>query len=494
MKRGCKAALWLAAACALSAGATEPQRHQREGVLGTSFEMIVVDAAESQVEPAVTAALAEINRLELVLSTWREDSELARFNRAATPVQVSAELREVLSRCEQWREQTRGTFSCRLGSLLQVWKQAAGSGAGVAPDRVTLRKTARQLASIEFDPAAAQLPVVAELQWQVDGLAKGYIIDRALQAARQAAPQAIGIKLDIGGDAVYWGVPAAGQAWKVAIADPQATRDNAGFLATLNLHSQAIASSGHRERGFRIGRRHYSHILDASEGWPAEYAPSATVVAGDAATADALATALSVMPISEGMALVEKLPGVEALVMGDRGVPFASSGWHALLADDVHATPAAASPPCWQLDYEIPSQVDERYRKPYLAIWISRASGEPVRQLLVLGDRSRWLRELPQWWRRYGRDDEAAVHGIARPTRQPGHYSLSWDGRDDAGRMSPAGDYVLHVEAAREHGGHEWVGLPFTSDGKGLVHERQGSGEIGRIVMRPVAATHRDTQ
>ena len=138
--------------------------------------------------------------------------------------------------------------------------------------------------------------------------------------------------------------------------------------------------------------------------------------------------------------------------------------------------------------------MDERYRKPYLAIWISRASGEPVRQLLVLGDRSRWLRELPQWWRRYGRDDEAAVHGIARPTRQPGHYSLSWDGRDDAGRMSPAGDYVLHVEAAREHGGHEWVGLPFTSDGKGLVHERQGSGEIGRIVMRPVAATHRDTQ
>ena len=60
MKRGCKAALWLAAACALSAGATEPQRHQREGVLGTSFEMIVVDAAESQVEPAVTAALAAV--------------------------------------------------------------------------------------------------------------------------------------------------------------------------------------------------------------------------------------------------------------------------------------------------------------------------------------------------------------------------------------------------------------------------------------------------
>ena len=491
MKRGCKAALWLAAACALSAGATEPQRHQREGVLGTSFEMIVVDIDESQVEPAVMAALGEIARLEAVLSTWRDDSELSRFNHVVAPAGVSKDLREVLSRCEQWREKTRGTFSCRLGSLVQVWQAAAASGVQSAPDRVALRKAARQLAGIEFDPAAAQLQVSPDLQWQVDGLAKGYIIDRALAAARKAAPNATGIKLDVGGDAIYWGVPGAGEPWKVSIADPNATRDNAGFIATLKLHSQAIASSGHGERGYRIGRRHYSHILDASEGWPAEYAPSATVVAADAVTADALATALSVMPISEGMALVETLPGVEALIVGDRGVPFASSGWHALLADDVHAKPDAGLAPRWQLDYEIPVQADERYRKPYLAIWISTAAGEPVRQLLVLGDRSRWLRELPQWWRRYGRDDEAAAHGIARPTRQPGHYTLSWDGRDDAGRMSPTGSYVLQVETAREHGGHELVSLPFNLDGEGMVREAKAGGEIGRIVLHPAGPAKR---
>ncbi|MEP6906827.1 MAG: DUF2271 domain-containing protein [Pseudoxanthomonas sp.] len=485
MKRGCKAALWLLAACASSACATEPQRHQRENVLGTSFEMIVVDADASRAGLAVIAALDEIERLEALLSTWDDDSELSRFNRAAAPLAGSDELREVLSRCEQWREQTHGIFSCRLGSVAQIWREAETSGVGVAPDRVGLRKRARALAGIEFDAAAAQLQVAPGLQWQVDGLAKGYIIDHALRAARQAAPQATGIKLDIGGDALYWGVPAAGQSWKVALADPRATRDNAGFLATLNLHSQAIASSGHRERGFRIGRRHYSHLLDASEGWPAEYAPSATVVANDAATADALATALSVMPISEGLALVETLSGVEALIVGDRGVPFASTGWHALLADDTHAETSTGSRTQWGLDYEIPLQTGERYRQPYLAIWISSAAGEPVRQLLVLGDRSRWLRELPQWWRRYGRDDEAAVHGIARPTRQPGHYTLAWDGRDDAGRMSAAGRYVLQVEAAREHGGHELVSLPFTLDGQRMVREPQPRGEIGRIVLSP---------
>lgn len=484
MKRGFQAALWWLAVCALSAGATTPQRHQREGVLGTSFEMIVVDDDAPRVQPAVAAALGEITRLEAVLSTWKEDSELSRFNRAQNAATVSDDLREVLSRCEQWRDKTQGAFSCRLGGLLQTWQKAAESGAGVAPDRVTLRKTARRLAAIEFDPAAAQLPVAPELQRQVDGLAKGYVIDRALAAARQADPQATGIKLDIGGDAVYWGVPAPGKSWQVAITDPRATRDNDGLLATLDLRSQAIASSGHRERGFRIGRRQYSHILDASEGWPAEYAPSATVVAPDAATADALATALSVMPISQGLALVESLPQVEALIVGDRGVPFASSGWHALLADDAHAASSGPSQSHWKLEYEIPVQPGERYRQPYLAIWISNASGEPVRQLLVLGDRSRWLRELPQWWRRYGRDDEAAVHGIARPTRQPGHYTLAWDGRDDAGRAVANGRYVLQVEAAREHGGHELLALPFDLKGGSVAHERQGNNEIGRLVLR----------
>lgn len=484
MKRGCQAALWWLAVCALSAGATTPQRHQREGVLGTSFEMIVVDADASRAEPAVAAALHEVSRLEAVLSTWKEDSELSRFNRAQDSVPVSDELRDVLSRCEQWRSKTQGAFSCRLGSVLETWQKAAESGAGTAPDRVALRKTARRLAAIEFDSTAALLPVAPELQWQVDGLAKGYVIDRALAAARRAAPDAIGIKLDIGGDAVYWGVPAPGKSWQVAIADPQATRDNGGFLATLALRSQAIASSGHRERGFRIGRRQYSHILDASEGWPAEYAPSATVVAPDATTADALATALSVMPISQSLALVESLPQVEALIVGDRGVPFASSGWHALLADDVHAVSPAGTQSQWKLEYEIPVQPGERYRQPYLAIWISDTAGEPVRQLLVLGDRSRWLRELPQWWRRYGRDDEAAVHGIARPTRQPGHYTLGWDGRDDAGRAVADGQYVLQVEAAREHGGHELLALPFDLKGASVAHERQGSNEIGRLVFR----------
>lgn len=482
MKCGWLAALWLAATCAPVAQAADVQRYQRENVLGTSFEMSVVGASKDASAAALTAALAEVERLDAVFNTWGRESELSRLN-ASVEAAPSPDLRALLEQCEYWREHSDGAFSCRLGSVIEQWKTAAAASSATAlPNRVEMRRLARGIAQFEPDLQAASVERPEGLLWQVDGIAKGYILDRALQRARAAAPHAQGIKLDIGGDAVYWGTAEHAQPWRVAVADPLAPRDNGMPLASLSLQSKAIASSGHRSRGYRIGRRQFSHIIDPSDGWPVQYPPSATVVADDAATADALATALSVMPIREGIAWVERLPGVEALIVSERGVPFASSGWPALLAPESVSEPAWATP--LVIDYEIPVQASERYRRPYLALWIATPDGSPVRQLLVLGDRSRYLRELPQWWRHYGRDDEAAVHGIARPTRLPGHYSLVWDGRDDLGRPRAPGEYRIEVEAAREHGGRQRLSIPFTNGSDGATHAPRAGDEIGRIDAR----------
>ncbi len=473
------AALGLALALGEALAAAPLQQFQHEQVLGTSLRMSVAGATPAQAEAAHAAAMAEIGRLEALFSTWRADSELSRLNQSASAMPVSPDLRRLLGLCEHWREASEGVFSCRLGGPLQAWRQAAASG--VLPDRVQLRRQARALAQLEPDVTAATLAPMPGLQWQVDGVAKGHVLDLALRRARDAAPQALGIALDIGGDAVYWGAPEPGQDWRVGVADPLAPIDNASPRAFLQLHSQAIASSGHHSRGFQVGRRQFSHLLDPMEGWPVAYPPSATVVAPDAATADALATALSVMPIRDGLAWVERLPGVEALVVSDRGVSFASSGWHHLLAAEAGVAAQPAWPRPLVIDYEIPLQDVARYRPPYLALWIARPDGSPVRQLLVLGDRSRYLQELPQWWRLYGRDDEAAVHGIARPTRQPGHYSVAWDGRDDQGRPCPPGEYRIELEAAREHGGRQRLSLAVHAPDGQARHLPRAGDEIGAL-------------
>ncbi|MGB3393180.1 MAG: DUF2271 domain-containing protein [Stenotrophomonas sp.] len=455
------------------------QSFQHEQVLGTSLRMQVAGTTPAAAEAAHAAALAEIARLDALLSTWRDDSELSRLNRAQAAMPVSPELRQVLAQCEHWRQASEGAFSCRLGGPLQTWRKAAADA--LLPDRVQLRQQARALAQLEPALDAPALAPLPGLHWQVDGIAKGYILDRALQQARAAAPEAQGIALDIGGDAVYWGEPEPGQGWRVGVADPLAPADNAAPRALLQLHSQAVASSGHRSRGFTVGRRRFSHILDPMEGWPLSFPPSATVVAPDATTADALATALSVMSIRDGLAWVEQLPGVEALVVGDRGVSFASSGWHRLLVAETGTPTHPAWPQPLVIDYEIPLQEAARYRAPYLALWIAKPDGSPVRQLLVLGDRSRYLQALPQWWRLYGRDDEAAVHGIARPTRQPGHYTVQWDGLDDAGRPCPPGEYRIELEAAREHGGRQWLGLPVRAPDGDVHHRPRPGDEIGAL-------------
>ncbi len=352
-------ALWSALALLASAfaAAAEPQRvHHRENVLGTSFEMVVVGIDEREQEAVVNATLGEIQRLEKVLSGWQPESELSRVNGAESPVDLSGELAEVLSLCEDWRHRTSSAFSCRLGGLIRQWR--ALDGATELPDRTALRKTARALERLDVVVQRKSFVRPPQLRWDVDGIAKGYVLDKALAVARLRAPRASGIRIDIGGDAVYSGRGPQGKPWHVAVADPRGPRDNTGFLATLELSDAAgIASSGHRSRGVRVANRHFTHILDPLEGWPADYAPAATVVAKDAATADALATALSVLPIRKGLDLIERTPGAQALLVSETGKTFASSGWYGhLVPEDRHDPPWA---PGFEfvVDYEILSAI-----------------------------------------------------------------------------------------------------------------------------------------
>ncbi|MBK0010880.1 DUF2271 domain-containing protein [Stenotrophomonas sp. S41] len=468
--------------CGLHAGSASAAELHRDDVLGTSLDLRI-DGPAAQAAAAQQAALAEIERLDAVLSRWRADSELSRFNASTGPQQLTGDLRAVLRLCEEWRVRTEGLFSCRLGALAQRWRQAQESG--VLPTREELRGLASAAASAEVildDRAPVTRPQA--VVFDVDALAKGYIIDHAMAAARAAAPAATAIALDIGGDARYWQASGAGQPWPVGVADARAPRDNRPALATVALRSRAIAASGHATRGYTVGRRQYSHILDPWSGWPMQFAPSATVVAPDASSADALATALSVMPIRSGLELADAMADVAALILSDTGTAFASQRWPALLA----ATDGAATAPeQLVIDYQVPNLASERYHAPYLAMWIAREDGSPVRQLLVLGGRSRYLQDLPQWWRRYGRDDLPAIQGIARPTRMPGRYSVAWDGRDDRGQALPPGAYRVQIEAARQGGGHEFLSVPIdTGQGGGLPAKAQGSSEIGSLqVSRP---------
>jgi thiamine biosynthesis lipoprotein len=163
------------------------------------------------------------------------------------------------------------------------------------------------------------------------GIAKGHALDQA--AARLRAAGIDRFLLSAGGQVLAGGrlEGAAERAWRIGIRDPRA--GPLDYFARVDIADTCVSTSGDYERFFVSGGVRYHHILDPRTGRPSRGVRSATVVTADATLADALSTALAIMPVRQGLKLVESLPGVEALIVDDRGRVHMSGGFRPLLRE-----------------------------------------------------------------------------------------------------------------------------------------------------------------
>ncbi|MEM9172381.1 MAG: DUF2271 domain-containing protein [Pseudomonadota bacterium] len=451
--------------------ATAQSQHY-ENVLGTSMDITVISGDAAARERGFAAALTEVERLEQVFSSYRDDSELSILNRDRSTTALSNDLATVISACIDWEARTDGAFSCKMGSIRKRWQQAVADQE--VPNRREVRAIARQLKLIDLPrPGAGAYTLPDTVMLDVGGIAKGYIIDRVADAIADVVPGATGIKVDIGGDALYRGRNSDSAPWQVGVTSEHA--DGEATHGVVALSNRGIAASAHQSRARQIGRKQFSHIVATRDGWPVAKPTASYVIADSAMAADVVATmAASVLP-SDAMKWIESQDAIDALLVMPSGRQLASVGWRA--SEIVESSPLAAN---MMITYEIPKQDVGKYRRPYVALWISDESRAPVRNLLLLGDSSRWAQENRKWWRAVGRDDETILDGFARSTRRPGTYTVQWDGRDDRGQMVSGTRFRLHLEAAREHGGHTYKTVDL--DISNPVDERiLGDGEFGTI-------------
>jgi len=471
------------AAVGVVAAPAEARTLHLDHVLGTSLDMTAVGQGA---DAAFAAALAEIGRLDPLLSGWRQDSELARLN-AAAEAEVSPDLYAVIAAAEAWRARSGGAFDGRLGRMEALWRM--GEAEGAPPDPMRLIAMAARLAPVGLDPATRRVARPAGVALALDGLAKGYVVDAALAAGRSAAPGLKGLMIDIGGDLAVWGTAPSGGRWRLGVADPARPEDNAAPAFTLAAGEGAVATSGAGPRDRTIGGRRYPHLIDPRTGLACANR-SATAFAPRAVDADALAAALAVLPPRDGLALAESFPGAEAVVFDGKGRAHATPGWTAAPVRLIRtAAPAAAGAP-WParfavtVDYEIPRIAEPKAYPPYVTIWITDASNLPVRQLLLLGDDQNYIDQNYIWWRRVGRAAPAVVDAVSRPTRRAGRYSAVWDGKDNAGRPVAQGRYTIHVEAVREHGGHSYQTIQVQLGAEPAEGAAAGSEELGASRVR----------
>lgn len=311
-------------------------------VMGTFAEVTAVAPERATAQRAVEAAYTRLNDVNRLMSDYVADSEVGRLNAlpAGDSLVVSPETFHCLEQGVRIAELSGGAFDMTCRPLVALWKQAGKDNrlpADADIQQVLARVGRRKL---RLDPATRRVsPAVDGMQIDLGGIAKGYALDLAAEAMRVAG--ATGGLVDVGGDVVAFGPREDGRPWRVGVKHPF----QAGLLLTLSLRDRAVATSGVQQRFNTIAGRRYSHIVDPRTGRPAEQAPAVTVIAPDGLTADAWATAFSVLSVDEGAALLEQtpLPGVEVMwVLPGPAGPLIrrTEGFAAYLADGASTKPA----------------------------------------------------------------------------------------------------------------------------------------------------------
>ena len=288
-------------------------------VMGTWAKLLAVGLDEDSCRSAIAIGVAELERIEDMMS-WRiESSELAKVNRDAfkEPVEISVELFEVLDYAFEVSRQSGGSFDVTVGPVIDLWNNAAKSGVKPTEEEIALAKEKVGYTKIKLDSSAHTIRFMVDgMRIDLGGIAKGYAIDKATQAMISAG--LLGAMVDVGGDIYCVGAPPVGRSmWKVGLQDPQdIDESHEEIILKLKLQDLSVATSGDYRRFVLIGDQKESHIINPETSHGSREFSSVSIIAPTAMQADAVATAVSVMGLEHGMALVESIEGVEAILIG----------------------------------------------------------------------------------------------------------------------------------------------------------------------------------
>ena len=292
--------------------------------MGSQLRLVAWTQDEATALDTFEHIFREFDRLEALLSVWKDGSDVVRLNQAAgaAPIAVSRDTIEVLDAAHEASVWTGGKFDITFGALADIWKFDHDQD-NVVPDRAAIEK---RLPLVNFEEVvtdrAAGTAVIRTpgMRVHLGGIGKGYAVDRAVALLKQRG--FADFMIQSGGD-LYVAGTNGGQPWKLAIADP---RGNHEPFATLQLGDGTFSTSGDYERSFVKDGVRYHHLIDPDRGEPARGCRSVTIVTNRATLADVLSTGVFIMGPEAGMALIEKLPDVEGVIVTATNQVLVSSG------------------------------------------------------------------------------------------------------------------------------------------------------------------------
>ncbi|MBS2016005.1 MAG: FAD:protein FMN transferase [Deltaproteobacteria bacterium] len=272
-----------------------------------------VDAAKARA--AFDAAIAEIKRIEAIMTTWRPDSEISKINAAAgkAPVEVGDETLAIVKASIHTSEISEGTFDITFQTLHGLWKFDEDRDPHPPAEKdVKERLAFLGWKNIKVDEAKKTVMLTKErTQISLGGIAKGYAVDKAAAVLEKAGLTSFFVQA--GGDLYAKGRKPDGHEWQAGIRDPRGV--DSKWFALIPLSDHAFSTAGDYERSYIVDGKRFHHIIDPRTGFPATACRSVTIWAPTALQADEIDDAVFILGPEKGMALVESLDGVGAVIV-----------------------------------------------------------------------------------------------------------------------------------------------------------------------------------
>ncbi|UUF13576.1 MULTISPECIES: FAD:protein FMN transferase [Flavobacterium] len=305
-----------AISCCLSAH-SQILRKRTTLLMGGRFDISIVAKDSLTAEQNINEVIAEITRIENLISDWKPDSQVSQVNQNAgiKPIKVDREVFELTQRAIKLSQITNGGFDVSFAAMDRIWK-FDGSMTEM-PSAEAIKKSVEKVGYKNIILDSVESTIFLKLKGMKIGfgaLGEGYATDkcRAMMIAK-------GIQAGIingSGDMSTWGKQPNGQPWKIGITNPFKPEK---VLAVVPLNQGAVTTSGSYEKFVVFNGKRYSHIINPATGYPATGLCSVTVFGPNAETANGLSTSLMVLGQKEGLLLLQKFPDYSCVMITDNG-------------------------------------------------------------------------------------------------------------------------------------------------------------------------------
>jgi len=285
-------------------------------LMGNRFEISVVGDNAFLAESHIDSAVAEISRIEKLLTTFSDDSQTNNINRNAgiKPVKVDEEVFNLVARSLRISAITQGAFDISYGSIdKSLWNFDINMQQ--LPDAETARRSVRLIdyRNIILDDTNSTIFLKEKgMRIGFGGIGKGYAAEQAKHLLKQRGVQS-GV-VNASGDLTAWGVQPNGQKWTVGIVNPDLSNEVFSYLTITDM---AVATSGNYEKFVVIDGKKYSHTINPRTGLPVSGIKSVTIITTNAEIADAMATPVTIMGINAGLDMINQMKNIEAVIIDD---------------------------------------------------------------------------------------------------------------------------------------------------------------------------------